>query len=83
MGKVKKLANAISLTNIKSVLRYIKTRGFKGLWNTCINKLRFGKVVLDEYATWIANNEPNAEGLQKQKEFVSKHKICSSGFRKK
>ena len=56
--KVKKVLNAINLQNMKSVLRYIKNNGFKGLETTIINKIRFGKVVLDEYATWIANNEP-------------------------
>ena len=49
--KVKKVLNAINLQNMKSVLRYIKNNGFKGLGTTIINKIRFGKVVLDEYAT--------------------------------
>ena len=55
--KVKKVLNAINLQNMKSVLRYIKNNGFKGLGTTIINKIRFGKVVLDEYATWIANKK--------------------------
>lgn len=69
--KIKKVLKAINPTNIKSALRYIKNDGFKGLYTTCINKIRFGKTVLDEYATWIANNEPNKAELDKQKEYKS------------
>ena len=69
--KIKKVLKAINPTNIKSALRYIKNVGFKGLYTTCINKIRFGKTVLDEYATWIANNEPNKAELDKQKEYKS------------
>ena len=67
--KVKKVLNAINLQNMKSVLRYIKNNGFKGLGTTIINKIRFGKVVLDEYATWIANNEPNTDELENEKKY--------------
>ena len=70
LRKLKKLFKAINLKNIKSVLRYIKKNGFKGLYTTCISHIRFGKTILDEYATWMANNEPNTEELEKQK------KIC-------
>ena len=69
--KINKVLKAINLSNIKAVLRYIKNNGFKGLYSTCINKIRFGKVILDEYATWIANNEPSVEELEKQKEYKS------------
>ena len=69
--KMKKVLKAINISNIKSVLRYIKNNGFKGLYSTCINKIRFGKVILDEYATWIANNEPSNEELERQKEYKS------------
>ena len=69
--KIKKVLNAINIRNLKSVLRYIKNNGFKGLYSTCINKIRFGQVILDEYATWIANNEPNNEELEKQKKYTS------------
>ena len=69
--KVKKVLNAINLQNIKSVLRYIKNNGFKGLGTTIINKIRFGKVVLDEYATWITNNEPNTAELENEKKYES------------
>ncbi len=69
--KIKKVIKAINISNLKSVLRYIKNNGFKGLYSTCINKIRFGKIVLDEYATWIANNEPNKAELDKQKEYKS------------
>lgn len=69
--KVKKVLKAINITNIKSGLRYIKNNGFKGFYTTCINKIRFGKVILDEYATWIANNEPTLNELEKQKQYVS------------
>ena len=69
--KVKKVLNAINLQNMKSVLRYIKNNGFKGLGTTIINKIRFGKVVLDEYATWIANNEPNTAELENEKKYES------------
>lgn len=71
LRKLKKLFKAINLKNIKSVLRYIKKNGFKGLYTTCISHIRFGKTILDEYATWIANNEPNTEELEKQKKYVS------------
>ena len=37
--KVKKVLNAINLQNMKSVLRYIKNNGFKGLGTTIINKI--------------------------------------------
>lgn len=69
--KIKKVLKAINVKNMKAVLRYIKHNGLKGLYSTCINKIRFGKVVLDEYATWRANNEPNKEELKKQKQYVS------------
>lgn len=69
--KVKKVLNAINLQNIKLVLRYIKNNGFKGLGTIIINKIRFGKVVLDEYATWIANNEPNTAELENEKKYES------------
>lgn len=69
--KIKKVLKAINITNIKAGLRYIKNNGLKGLYSTCINKIRFGQVILDEYATWIANNEPNGEELEKQKQYVS------------
>lgn len=71
LRKLKKLFKAINLKNIKSVLRYIKKNGFKGLYTTCISHIRFGKTILDEYATWMANNEPNTEELEKQKKYVS------------
>ncbi len=69
--KLKKLIKAINVKNIRAVFRYIKQNGFKGLYTTCVNQLRFGKVILDEYATWIANNEPNQETLERQKKYVS------------
>ena len=69
--KMKKVLKAINISNIKSVLRYIKNNGFNGLYSTCINKIRFGKIILDEYATWIANNEPSNEELERQKEYKS------------
>ena len=71
MGKIKKLIKACTFQNFKSVLRYIKNNGIKGLFGTCLNKLRFGKVVLDEYATWMANNEPNPQQLEKQTQYKS------------
>ena len=71
LRKIKKLLKAINLKNFKAILRYIKNNGFKGLYTTCINYIRFGTNVLDEYGTWIANNEPNQEELEKQKKFVS------------
>ena len=69
--KIKKVLKAINMKNIKAVFRYIKNNGFKGLYTTCINHIRFGKMILDEYATWIANNEPNEEVLEAQKKYVS------------
>ena len=69
--KIKKVLKAINMKNIKAVFRYIKNNGFKGLYTTCINHIRFGKMILDEYATWIANNEPSEEILENQKKYVS------------
>lgn len=69
--KIKKVLKAINMKNIKAIFRYIKNNGFKGLYTTCINYIRFGKMILDEYATWIANNEPNEEVLEAQKKYVS------------
>ncbi len=69
--KMKKVLKAVNMKNIKAVLRYIKTKGFKGLYTTCINHIRFGKIILDEYATWIANNEPNEEQLESQRKYIS------------
>lgn len=69
--KIKKVLKAINMKNIKAIFRYIKNNGFKGLYTTCINHIRFGKMILDEYATWIANNEPNEEVLEAQKKYVS------------
>lgn len=71
MSKIKKIKKALKVKNIKSVLRYIKNNGFKGLGTTCINYIRFGKVILDEYATWINNNEPNEQMLEEQREYNS------------
>lgn len=68
--KIGKVVNSINLKNLKSIGIYIKNKGIKGLYGTCINKIRFGKVVLDEYATWIANNEPNKSELEKQKNTI-------------
>lgn len=69
--KIKKILKAINIKNLKSVLRYIKNNGFKGLYSTCINKIRFGQVILDEYETWRDNNEPNNEDLERQKQYTS------------
>ena len=69
--KIKKVLKAINIKNIKAVLKYIKQNGFKGLYTTCINKIRFGAIILDEYETWRANNEPTPEELEKQKSYVS------------
>ena len=69
--KIEKVLKAINMKNIKAIFRYIKNNGFKGLYTTCINHVRFGKMILDEYATWIANNEPNEEVLEAQKKYVS------------
>lgn len=69
--KVKKLGKAITWGNFKAVLRYVKHNGFQGLATVCLNHIRFGKTVLDEYATWMANNEPNEQELEKQRKYVS------------
>jgi GT2 family glycosyltransferase len=73
--KLKKLIKAINFRNIKSIFKYIRYHGFKGLFGTCINYIRFGKAVLDEYATWISNNEPDAKELEKQKKYKSNIKF--------
>ena len=75
MTKVKKLIKAIKFRNIKAIFKYIRYHGFKGLFGTCVNYIRFGKAVLDEYATWINNNEPNNKQLEKQKEYKSNIKF--------
>lgn len=70
-AKSKKLIKSMKMKNLRAVARYIKNNGFKGLYGTCINYIRFGKVILDEYATWISNNEPNESELEKQKHYQS------------
>lgn len=71
LTKLKKLIKAIKIKNIKAVFRYMKQNGTKGLFHTCINYIRFGKTILDEYSTWIANNEPNADQLEEQRKYES------------
>ena len=71
MRKLKKIIGAININNMKAVLRYIKNKGFKGLLQTSLNYIRYGKAVLDEYSAWMINNEPNEEQLQKQKQYKS------------
>lgn len=69
--KIKKLFQAINLTNLKSFFRYIKHNGIKGLYAKCIVNIRFGGEMPNEYEIWIANNEPNIEQLQKQTKYES------------
>lgn len=71
LTKIKKVLKAINKRNIKAGLKYIKQNGFKGLFAKTINYIRFGKTVLDEYATWIDNNEPKAKELEEQKQYNS------------
>ena len=71
LTKIKKLIKSINIKNIKAVFRYIKKNGFKGLYKTCITYIRCGKAVLDEYETWIRNNEPNKQQLEEQKKYES------------
>lgn len=75
LKKVKKLLKAINIKNIKAIFKYIKYHGFKGLFGTCINYLRFGKSVLDEYKAWINNNEPNQKELQEQRKYIPSQTI--------
>lgn len=56
---------------IKAVMQKIKQRGIKGLLTACSNYIRFGKAVTDEYAEWIAVNEPKQKQLNRQKEYQS------------
>lgn len=71
LRKIKKVLKAINFSNLKSFLRYIKNNGFKGLYRKCINKIKFGKSVLEDYSAWILNNEPNVNDLEKQKQYKS------------
>lgn len=59
-----------SLENLKGVLRYIKDYGITKFFKASFNKLKYGKAVLNEYAEWIENNEPNLKQLEKQKKYV-------------
>lgn len=63
------LAKVIKI--IKAVVQKVKQRGIKGLWTACNNYIRFGKAVINEYAEWIAVNEPKQKQLNKQKEYQS------------
>lgn len=83
LRKIKKVLSAINIKNFKAAMKYIKNNGFNGLYGTCINKIRFGKVILDEYATWIANNEPDKSKLEKQNEYISCQDIKFEIFYKK
>ena len=69
--KIKKVIKAINIQNIKSILKYIKQNGFKGLYRTCVTYIKYGKAVVDEYATWIDNNEPKNEELENQRKYES------------
>jgi GT2 family glycosyltransferase len=69
--KIKKLFKTINFTNLKAFVRYIKSNGLKGLYTKCMTKIRFNGEVPNEYATWIANNEPNKEQLEKQTKYES------------
>lgn len=69
--KVKKVLKAINFSNLKSFCKYIKDNGLKGLYSKCINKIKFGQAVLDDYAAWMLNNEPNEVELEKQKKYNS------------
>ena len=71
IGKIKKLIGAMKIKNLKAVLRYIKNNGFKGLYRTCLNNIRYGKTLLDDYEAWRINNEPNEVQLEEQKKYES------------
>lgn len=53
------------------MLGTMKRRGMKGLITACGNYIRFGKAVIDEYAEWIAVNEPKEKELNLQKQYQS------------
>ena len=59
------------MEKIKSLIRYIKQNGLKFTISAVINKIRYGKAVLDEYSAWISSNEPNKKDLEKQKTYIS------------
>ncbi len=63
--------SVINLENLKCALRYIKDYGIKKGIKASINKIKYGKAVLDEYAEWRDNNEPNEDQLEEQKKYVS------------
>lgn len=71
LRKIKKVLKTINFSNLKSFFRYIKKNGFKGLYRKCINKIKFGKSVLEDYPAWILNNEPNVNDLEKQRQYKS------------
>lgn len=63
LAKVKKIS--------KAVFRKIKQRGIKGLISACRNYIRYGKAVIDDYAEWIAVNEPNEKQLAIERKYES------------
>ncbi len=76
LSKVKKLLKAINFENLKSIFRYIKNHGFKGLFSACIARMRgAAPTVANEYETWMKNNEPDKKRLLKQAEYRSLQSI--------
>jgi len=56
---------------IKNIIKKIRQSGIKGTFSKVINKIIYGKAVLDEYAEWINNNEPKKKDIEKQKSYIS------------
>lgn len=69
--KIKKLFKAINFTNFKSLIKYIKNNGFKGLYAKALTKVRAVDEPIDEYLAWIENNEPKEDILKKQEKYES------------
>ena len=63
LAKIKKV--------VKAIYYRIKQRGIKGLLIACVNYIKYGKAVIDEYKEWIETNEPNEKELDIERKYQS------------
>lgn len=71
---IEKARRIFNKENIRAVRSYIKREGYRGAFSACMNKIKYGKAVLDEYKAWMQNNEPTVEELEQQKKYESSQK---------
>lgn len=59
------------MNNLKAVVNRSRRNGYKSLFRRCVNKIKYGQTVLDEYGEWRLNNEPNEKEIENEKKYVS------------